>query len=693
MSIFTTLIKREPLITLISSSALAVFLSSQAILYKKLLAAVVFLVILREAERKVKLLAPLVFALTLLSLPKGVCPTKPLKKGIYRGKVLEARRFWGGSGKILLRLERGVTVEVGCRDLGDVDVGDLVEAWLRPSRIKIYKNPAPFSREKLLLRRGICYKAYIPKGGFIKILKRGSGPVAFIRRRIRRFGKGIKDPFAKELFLSLTLGERGVIKRARMELIRRAGLVHIFAISGLHLVIIFFLFYRLSFKLLSLSERLLEPGYAMDISNLTGLLASLLYALVSGFSTPTKRAFTALSLYTLFSLIGKRRKLLDSVLGALFVILLFFPGEAYSLSFYLSFVATFSIVIAYYHLSRLNISKMKTYLLLNLIPFFSTLPLVVYFFYYIPTYAPLFNALLIPIFAAFTLPGILISAFASFFLPKGIVEPMVVLFSKPFKLFELVRILPFNTIYASSRDSFLVLSGLLLLASLVRRNKKLMALALFLFLLWMAKGPRPGVYVFDGGNGIPVLIVEKGRGYLIDTGSSFGASLSLVQAVKGMGLRRIDTLILSSSFRRSCGGLQKAVELLRPKNILFPSIPLDPSSIEAISRVEKKEKVENLKKVNALEILPEKGFLNIRYHNVCFLSAAYIPSRGCDIVIIPSSRGTNLGKIYPRVVITKRESKKIGKGAERAKAKIFETHQGAVSIKSKENKLVISYMN
>ena len=690
MSISTAL-KREPLVILIASSFLAILLSSQAALYKKLLAVAVFSFILRKAQKKVKVLVPFVFATTLLFLPKGTCPTKPLKEGLYRGKVLKVKRFWEGAGKLLLKLEDGCMVEVGCRELQDVDVGDLVEAWLKPSRIKVYKNPVTFSREELLLKKGICYRAYVPEKKFLRVLKKCSGPVCFIRRKIRRFGSEIKDPFAKGLFLSLTLGERGMIKKSHMELIKKAGLVHIFAISGLHLVIVFFLFYRLSFKLLSLSERLLEPGYAIDISNIIALIASLLYALVSGFSTPTKRAFIALSLYTAFSFVGKKRKLLDSVLGALFFILLFFPGETYTLSFYLSFVATFSIVIAYYKLSRLNISKVKMYFILNVIPFFSTLPMVVYFFYYIPVYAPLFNALLIPIFATFTLPGILISALASFFLPIRIVEPMVVLFSKPFKIFEVVKFLPFNTLYTSTRDAFLVVSGLILAVSLLRKSKRLVFLTLIPLAIWVAKGPKPGIYIFDGGGGIPVLIVEEGKGYLIDTGSSFGASINLVQAVKEMGIRKIDTLILSSTLKTSCGGLKNVVGLLKPRSVIFPSIPLDPGSIEALSGVEKKEKVESARRLDNLEIYPEKGFLNVKYRNVCFLSKGYIPN--CDIVVTPSLRRIRLRKIYSRIAIVKRETRRMKKEAGRANIKVFETRQGAISIIHKETKLVVSYIN
>ncbi len=211
-----------------------------------------------------------------------------------------------------------------------------------------------------------------------------------------------------EMCSAITLGVRESLPLYMYKRFQSCGAAHLLAVSGLHtgiVSVVIFLF----LKILQLKRNpaLLISGFFV-----------LIYAIFTGLRLPVMRA----SIMLLFFVIGESREKnidpLNTLCAAGIFIALLMPGSIFSISFQLSFLAVLSILIMF-HILKEHLEKIpnKWYKQWIIIPFFltlsaqlGTLPLVAYYFGYIPLIGLITNLILIP------LTGALISGCFIFFL-------------------------------------------------------------------------------------------------------------------------------------------------------------------------------------------------------------------------------------------------------------------------------------
>ncbi len=193
----------------------------------------------------------------------------------------------------------------------------------------------------------------------------------------------------------IVLGKREVIPRYMYRRFQYCGVAHLLAVSGLHTGIVFAIIFMLARVILKKRR---------DALVLTGVMV-LLYALLSGFRIPVIRA----TIMIWFFIIGEIKEgnidPLNTLSAAGILILFFMPGSISSISFQLSFVAVFSILVMLKlfrkRLSRISPGWIKNWLILPLFVTISaqigTLPLVAYYFGYIPLFGMISNIILIPL--------------------------------------------------------------------------------------------------------------------------------------------------------------------------------------------------------------------------------------------------------------------------------------------------------
>ena len=226
----------------------------------------------------------------------------------------------------------------------------------------------------------------------------------YLDKRIRRACPGDIG----EMCSAITLGVRESLPSYMYKRFQSCGAAHLLAVSGLHtgiVSVVIFLF----LKVLQLKR---NP--ALSISGFFVLI----YAVFTGLRLPVMRA----SIMLLFFVIGESREKnidpLNTLCAAGIFIILLMPTSIFSISFQLSFLAVFSILIMF-HILKEQLEKIpnKWYKQWVIIPFFltlsaqlGTLPLVAYYFGYIPLIGLIANLILIP------LTGALISACFIFFL-------------------------------------------------------------------------------------------------------------------------------------------------------------------------------------------------------------------------------------------------------------------------------------
>lgn len=162
------------------------------------------------------------------------------------------------------------------------------------------------------------------------------------------------DGQAGGVAVALTVGFRNHLSNETKEVLRRAGLSHLLAISGLHMGLVtasaFFIFEFLLAAVASVGVRVMPRKLAV----LPTWLVAILYLLLSGASTSTLRAFIMVSVALLAVLTDRKVLSLRSVALAAFFIVLWRPESVLSVGFQMSFAATAGLVAFFemYNTSR-----------------------------------------------------------------------------------------------------------------------------------------------------------------------------------------------------------------------------------------------------------------------------------------------------------------------------------------------------
>ncbi|MCZ6604309.1 MAG: ComEC/Rec2 family competence protein [Alphaproteobacteria bacterium] len=146
---------------------------------------------------------------------------------------------------------------------------------------------------------------------------------------------------------ALMVGERGAIDNELQDAMRRAGLAHLLAISGLHLGLLAgFVFFTVR-AALALIPHLALSYPIKKWAATTALAAALFYLFLAGATVPTQRAFIMLALVLGAVLFDRTAISLRLVGWAAAAILLLRPESLVGASFQLSFAAVIALVAVY----------------------------------------------------------------------------------------------------------------------------------------------------------------------------------------------------------------------------------------------------------------------------------------------------------------------------------------------------------
>ena len=139
------------------------------------------------------------------------------------------------------------------------------------------------------------------------------------------------DPGGQAVVAALALGERGLLiqadrqRRARdlptiEDGFRGAGIYHVLSVSGLHLAVVAWIFYRLLARLLLYVPGLAERVVVQRLAALVALPPTIFYALLTGAELATERAALAALLVLLAVGCGRRARLSQALAGAVLAI-------------------------------------------------------------------------------------------------------------------------------------------------------------------------------------------------------------------------------------------------------------------------------------------------------------------------------------------------------------------------------------
>ncbi len=233
-----------------------------------------------------------------------------------------------------------------------------------------------------------------------------------------------------DLAFALLTGNSGSMDEEISEAVRRGGVAHIFAVSGLHIGILFAAVYA-CFPFLKKTRFL------------PALLLCFLYSGLCGFTVSSVRALIMCAVLGAARSLGKKYDFLESVSFAALLTLLFLPQQWFAAGMRLSYGACVGLALCSPPLARL-FQRLRFprflagYLSSALAVQIFTLPVALEAFGYVSALALLLNFFLIPVLPLFFLLTLLCAVFAlmippaaSFFLlfPQGIFSAFLYVFS------------------------------------------------------------------------------------------------------------------------------------------------------------------------------------------------------------------------------------------------------------------------
>ncbi|HHJ53545.1 MAG TPA: ComEC family competence protein, partial [Caldithrix abyssi] len=215
----------------------------------------------------------------------------------FSGIVVQARYRPDGRDRYLLALRSGeregrsqplagkiqlVRGKSGRR----LQLGDLVELIGQPERLPLPANPGMFNYRRFMNLRGVFGGFYYTDQN-LKIASRQKGDFwqqrmiwpagEYLRRQIERYFRGDTRAVLK----ALLIGQRSELQKSVTEAFKRSGIIHVLAISGLHVG-----FLLLMFLLLFGLFRLPYP-WQVGLA----LICLFLFVVVVDFKPPVVRAF------------------------------------------------------------------------------------------------------------------------------------------------------------------------------------------------------------------------------------------------------------------------------------------------------------------------------------------------------------------------------------------------------------------
>ncbi|MFQ5707628.1 MAG: DNA internalization-related competence protein ComEC/Rec2 [bacterium] len=486
-------------------------------------------------------------------------------------EIFARQRVFSTAGRILVSLPFDTT---------SIQYGDevLIRGLLRLPRDR--RNPGEFDYRAYLQSQGVFAVINLSRVHQIKVLSSGHGSW-FVRQWVLPV-KSYLDTFVERLppreaalLRGLMIGERGEIPPPLKEAFAKLGVIHILAVSGLHVgfvMLIFMAFFGI--------VRLPYPARVLGT-----LLCLLFYAYLTNLKPPVVRASVMGGLLLLGTALERKTDVFNTLSLAALVILIFNPLELFQSGFQLSFAAVASIVYLYPRLKAFGtvqgifkqcgrhpmVRYLLELLLVSAAAFLGTLPFTVLYFNRLPNFSLLANLVVVPL--AFCglastavaatvhllLPGLaqIYLAAAWFFIHTMLefVEWASALPGASWQIYRLPWTLAFGYFIA-----------LILISNIQHRKTKFLllcsALLLANLLVWnSAAGNAHDLQVifFDVGQGDAALLtLPDGRHLMVDggpRGRNYDAGKWVIAPyLKREGIEKIDALVLSHADTDHLGG-------------------------------------------------------------------------------------------------------------------------------------------
>ena len=484
------------------------------------------------------------------------------------------------------------------------------------------RNPKMFDYNLYLKAKNIHTVMYLKPQQMMSI---GEGQIPSLLRctgRIKASVSGkIRQVFPEtegNMLLAVLLGEKNLLEEKQERIYRNTGIAHIFAVSGLHVGILFIFLNKFFGKLRN------------PVRTILILCCLWSYAALTGFSPSVMRATVLISIFILAPFLNRKYDSLSAIGTAAILFLAFNPTLLMHAGFQLSFIAALSIALLYPPIYK-KLSKMpevpRQIFAASAAAQLGTMPLVAYHFNLLSPVALLLNIPVVFIIGYLVPLGFLtvILSYISMAMARFIGKFILLLIYGVNNLSQWAYQFPYSYLQVISPNMFFMLIYYLILYVSVSKSRhflkngklfrfKAVVLLISIYLgisLFINMIPKNQEILFvDVGQGDCTLIrTGEGKNILIDGGGNFGKVTEgedkvdrfLVEFLLKNHISRIHMMILSHPHSDHMGGLLEVVRRMPVETLVV--------SKDALQRSEWTSLEQSCQEKNVNVIHSEKGDL------------------------------------------------------------------------------------
>jgi len=280
------------------------------------------------------------------------------------------------------------------------------------------RNPGEFDYKRFLSYQNIYYQVFLNEtdwkttGSFQNSVTRVASGVR--QSIIATIGELFPKTEHKGFAEALLVGYRNNLNTEIVDSFSKTGTLHVLAVSGLHVGIIFLI-------LSNLGKVFSNFRYESILKSMLVIVGIWAYAFVTGMSPSVQRAAIMFSVVQLSVIFKRKPNIYNSIFASAFLILLVNPLLIVSVSFQLSYTAVLGIVyfqpkIRHWYLPKTKVTKYIWELIaVSLAAQIATFPLGIFYFYQFPLYFLLSNLVVIPV--IFIVMLALITSVSFFWIP------------------------------------------------------------------------------------------------------------------------------------------------------------------------------------------------------------------------------------------------------------------------------------
>ncbi|NNK94292.1 MAG: DNA internalization-related competence protein ComEC/Rec2, partial [Desulfobacterales bacterium] len=433
------------------------------------------------------------------------------------------------------------------------------------------------------------------------------------------------------LYRALLLGDKTGVPVSVIEAFKGAGVMHILAISGMHMSLLGIFIFSIMYWLLRRSEYLILTTNVKKLSVLFCIPVLCLYTLLAGANTPVLRSFV-MSLFVVFALCINRKKSTITILaGAALILLLFDPLALGTASFQLSFAAVGTIIMISPKIrswaspvaSNDSISRFKNGLIRWLkigvmVSFAATLgtaPLLLYHFNRLSLVTIPANIIIEPLLCLWSLPIGFVALFAMFIytpLAGFLLQIGAVGLNISVTVASFFNQLPISTLWLPSPSLssitlyYLALAGLLtvhhipLLKWPIRAG---FASSLLLFLLPVTPLVHLGYHTnkvsfIDIGQGSASIIeLSNGRTIVVDGGALSAPDFDCGERILApflwhRGIGKVDDIVVTHADADHYSGLPTIIKRFSVKRLWLPHLNRDKKGYADLCDLAKRQRTQ-----------------------------------------------------------------------------------------------------